>query len=330
MAKMKRVVKLEGFGNVRMMDDDMPEPDDQKAQVKVRRSLISRGSELFRRYVLQEAVPAEMMGYSATGDVTKVGADVEGIAVGQRVKAVGPHAQYVTASPTAEVKDVALLPGGMSYEKGTFLHLATSAVMWARTTPIEPGDTVVVVGQGIIGLLYSQAVRERRPGRVITIDAEDFRCGVSSQVGADETINAAKEDPVAAVKDRTGGDGADVVVECVGGPAGVKSFQQSLAMTRRDGVMHLISRYQTGPLDSYGSVPLDSSLIQRKMLVSDTRVGGRRSEHQKEAGEMMMSGRIDVEPLITHRMPWRQTPEAYHLLYNSPESALGVIIDWDR
>ena len=124
---------------------------------------------------------------------------------------------------------------------------------------------------------------------MITIDAEDFRCGVSCQVGADETINAAKEDPVAAVKDRTGGDGADVVVECVGGPAGVKSFQQSLAMTRRDGVMHLISRYQTGPLDSYGSVPLDSSLIQRKMLVSDTRVGGRRSEHQKEAGEMMMS-----------------------------------------
>ncbi len=330
MAKMKRLVKLEGFGNVRMMDDEIPEPNDGEAQIKVRRSLISRGSELFRRYVLEEAVPVEMMGYSDTGDVTKVGAGVEGIAVGQRVKAVGPHAQYVTASPTAEVKDVALLPGGMSYEKGTFLHLAASAVMWARTTPVEPGDTVVVVGQGIIGLLYSQAVRERLPGRVITIDAEDSRCEVSRRVGADEAVNAAKEDPVAAIKDRTHGEGADVVVECVGGPAGVKSFEQSLAMTRKDGVIHLISKYQPGPLEGYGSVPLDSGLIQRKMLVSGTRISGRRADHQKEAAEMMMAGRIDVEPLITHRMPWRQTPEAYHLLYNSPESALGVIIDWDR
>ena len=271
-----------------------------------------------------------MMGYSDAGDVTKLGPGVEDIAVGQRVKAVGPHAQYVTASPTAEVKDVAPLPDGMSYENGTFLHLATSAVMWARTTPVEPGDTVVVVGQGIIGLLYSQAVRERQPSRVITIDAEESRCSVSRRIGADEAINAAREDSVAAVMDRTGGDGADVVVECVGGPAGVKSFEQSLAMTRKDGVMHLISRYQTGPLEGYGSVPMGSSDIQRKMLVSGTRVRGSRSEHQKEAGEMMMSGQIDVEPLITHRMPWRQTPEAYHLLYNSPESALAVIIDWDR
>ncbi len=330
MAKMQRLVKLDGFGNVRMMDDDVPEPNDGEAQVRVRRSLISRGSELFRRYVLEEAVPVEMMGYSDTGDVSKLGAGVKGLEVGQRVKAVGPHAQYVTASPTAEVKDVAPLPEGMSYENGTFLHLATSAVMWARTTPVEPGDTVVVVGQGIIGLLYSQAVRERQPGRVITIDAEESRCEVSRQVGADETINAAREDPVAAIMDRTNGEGADVVVECVGGPAGVKSFGQSLAMTRRDGVIHLIAKYQPGPLEGHGSVPMSSGDIQRKMLVSGIRIPGSRSEHQEEAGEMMMSGQIDVEPLITHRMPWRQTPEAYHLLYNSPESALGVIIDWDR
>jgi L-iditol 2-dehydrogenase len=279
---------------------------------------------------LEEAVPAHMMGYSATGDVTKIGGQVQDIEIGDMVKAVGPHAQYITASPTAEIIDVALMPQGMSYERGTFLMLATNALMWARTTPIECGDTVVVVGQGVVGLLYSQAVRERHPGRVITIDTQESRCEVSSQVGADETINATKEDPVESIKDRTGGEGADVVVECVGGPAGIKSFNQSLEMTKQHGVIHLISRYQPGPVDGYGSVPMPSSLIQRKMLVSGIRIPGPRAEHQKDAGKMIMENLIQVDPLITHRIPWKQTPEAYHLLYNSPEKALGVIIDWDQ
>ena len=323
MAKMMRLVKLHGFGNVQMMEDDVPEPGPDEVLIKVRRSLISRGSELFRRYTREEAVPVEMMGYSDTGDVVKAGADVRAAEVGQRTKVTGPHAQYVTASPTGEVKDAFVLPEGLSYEAGTFLQLATSAVMWARTTPMESGETVVVVGQGLVGLLYAQAVRERQPGRLITIDALDLRCEVSRGLGADVVINAAQQDPLEAVMELTGGSGADAVVECVGGPPGIESFEQALKMTRQHGAIHLISRYQSGPL------PLQSSLIQRKMFVSGFRVAGSRSEHQRDAASMLMDGRIKVDPMITHRMPWQQTPDAYHLLYKSPDEALGVVIDWD-
>ena len=82
MAKMKRLEKLEGFGNVQMVEADIPKPKPDEVLVKVRRSLISRGYELFRRYVMEEAVPPSMMGYSDAGDVIEVGADLHEIEPG--------------------------------------------------------------------------------------------------------------------------------------------------------------------------------------------------------------------------------------------------------
>ena len=81
---MKRLVKLEGFGNVQMADAEVPVPRADQVLVKVKRSLFSRGSELFRRYVLEEAVSPSMMGYSDAGQVVEVGADLKSIEPGQR------------------------------------------------------------------------------------------------------------------------------------------------------------------------------------------------------------------------------------------------------
>ena len=73
MATMKRLVKLEGVGNVRMEEADIPSPGPNEVLIEVSRSLISRGSELFRRYVMPEALPPRMMGYSDAGEVVDGG-----------------------------------------------------------------------------------------------------------------------------------------------------------------------------------------------------------------------------------------------------------------
>ena len=321
---MKRLVKLEGFGNVQMADAEVPVPRADQVLVQVKRSLISRGSELFRRYVLEETVSPSMMGYSDAGEVVKVGADLKGIEPGQRAMVGAPHAQYVVGSPIGDRPDAFILPDDMSYETAVFLPLSVSAVGWMRTTPIEPGDVVAVLGQGIVGLLYAQAVRERRPGRVIAVDAHALRCDISRRCGADEVINVSETDSVEAVRALTDGRGADVVVECAGGHGGIKSFEQAQRMVKDDGVIHLVAKYQGGPL------PLDSDLMMDKLLVAGLRTSVPHTQRIKDAAQMLIDGRIQVGPIVTHRLPWQQTPDAYHLLYRKPDEALGVVLEWDR
>ena len=135
MAKMQRLEKLDGFGNVQMVEVDVPAPGPNEVLVKVQRSLISRGSELFARYVKEEAVPARIMGYSDAGEVIEAGGSVEGIVVGQRVKVSAPHAQYVTKAAT-DGMTVYPLPESLSYDAATFLPLASGGVAWSRVTPI--------------------------------------------------------------------------------------------------------------------------------------------------------------------------------------------------
>jgi threonine dehydrogenase-like Zn-dependent dehydrogenase len=331
MAKMQRLVKLEGFGNVQMAQADVPVPRPDEVLVRLSHSLISRGSELFRRYVLEEAVSPSMMGYSAAGEVVEAGSAVTGIQPGDRAMVVAPHAQYGTGSPHGVAPTAFVLPPDLDDETATFLPLSISAVQWMRHTPMDEGDTVVVMGQGLVGLLCAQAVRERRPGRVIAVDAYELRCRIAGECGADEVINVSDTDPVEAVMDRTGGVGADVVIECVGGTAGVESFKQAQRMTRAGGVIHLIAKYQAGDgVAGSGVLPLDSDVMMNKRLVAGVPSREPPPSPVEDAARILVDGRIQVEPIITHRLSWQQAPDAYHMLYHEPARALGVVLGWDE
>ena len=320
---MKRLEKLAGFGNVQMVEVERPAPGPDQVLVKVKRSLISQGSELFRRYVREEAVSPDIMGYSDVGEIVEAGRGAGNLAPGQRVMVNAPHAQYVLGGEEGDRKRVFPLPDEMSDEAGTFLPLATSAVMWMRTTPVAPGDTVVVLGQGIVGSLCAQVVRQREPGRVIVVDAQAMRCGIAEKFGFDAVIDVSKTDSVSEVGRLTGGKGADVVIECVGGHSGIESFKQAQEMLSPHGVIHLIALYQGAPL------PLNGDFFMNKMLIAGSRTDEPREKYRADAARMIVDGRIRVSELITHRLPWEQTPDAYHMLYNRPNEALGVVLEWD-
>jgi len=328
---MMRLEKLEGFGNVQMVESEVPTAGPDDVVVEVKRSLISRGSELFARYVKETAVSPERMGYSDAGDVIEIGTNVTDIALGTRVMASAPHAQFVRRPAIGDDERIFVLPDGLSHDAAAFLPLANGGVAWSRATPIGPGDTVVVLGQGLVGNLYAQAVRERNPDRVIVIDATKLRCEIAEKSGAEIVLNAAEVDTVEAVRELTDGKGADVVVECVGGNAGVESFKQAQQMlVKAGGTIHLIALYQAGDgVPGSGALPLDSSLMQRSQIVFGYWNSPTPWMHLNDTAQMLIDGRINVEPLITHHMPWQQTPEAYHMLFNNPQDALGVIIEWD-
>ena len=319
---MKRVVKLEGKVNIAIEEIEIPGIAGNEALVKNKRSLISRGSELFARYVMPGVVDPARMGYSDAGVVAAVGEDVRDVSVGDRVAVVAAHAEYIVGVPGTLDARVIPLPDDISFEEATFLPLLTSSVAWAQTASIEEGDAVVIMGQGLVGSLVMQVSKDYRPGRVIAVDALDMRCELADRLGADEVINCSKEDPVQAVRRLTHGKGADIVIECVGGDAGVRSFEQAQDMVGANGTIHLIALYQGGPL------PLHSGKIMNKRLIAGILTTESRSAMARRAIEHIEDGRVRVTEMITHRFPLTEAKQAFDLLYEHPEEALGVIFEY--
>ena len=313
---MWRVGKHEGVGNVVLEHVPIPEVGPGQVLTRTHVSLISRGSELWRRYELEEAVPPSMMGYSTTGTVERVGAGVTDVAPGDRVVASAPHAEY------SLVDSVHPLDARLSFEEGTFHPLSTSSAGWTRAAGITTEDRVVVLGQGIVGNLVMQFARRYRPAQLIAVDALDLRCRLAAEVGAPAVVHAGEQDPVAAVRRLTGGDGATIVVDCVGGRAGVQSFAQAQDMLAPGGLLQLIGAYHGKPL------PLDASKIMGKRLRGGYPPDTDRAEMGRDAMMALAAGEVRVQPLITHRFAGREAKQAFDFLYEHPEQAMGVLFRW--
>lgn len=328
-ATMHRLTKPAGFGNIVVEAVPMPTCGARQLLIRNHVSLISRGSEILRRYMHDEAIDPAIMGYSVAGEVVAAGAGLDDVAarrypVGARVAAVLPHAEYVLGDVEAmEGTQVWPVPDGMDDEQVAFIPLCTGAVTWASITGIQPGDTVVILGQGLVGNLVMQAVRAFAPGKLIAVDALPLRCDLAARLGADVVINAADEDPVAHVHALTQGRGADVVIDCVGGKAGVRSFAQAQEMCAVAGTIHLIALYHGETL------PLDASKIQRRRLIGGYFHQPPRRRMVQRAVEQVVAGAIQVTPLITHRFGYTDAKAAYDLLYTQPQDALGVLLQWD-
>jgi threonine dehydrogenase-like Zn-dependent dehydrogenase len=275
--------------------------------------------------VRPEAIEHRMMGYSLTGRVAKVGAQVADLSPGDRVAASAPHAQYVAV----EVVDprnrpaVVRLPDSVSMEAGTFWPLATSSVLWMWQTEAQGGDTMVIQGQGLVGSICMQAVKAGANPRVIAVDALPLRCDLAERLGADVVLDASREDPVAAVHRLTDGAGADVVVEAVGGRAGVQAFVQAQEMVKLGGLIQVLGLYEDEPL------PLDSGKIQRKRLVGGYLDSSIRPAGSDQALQLLEQEKIQAEEMITHRFPFEEAAEAFDLLYNRLGETMAVLLVWE-
>lgn len=319
---MIRIVKPKGFGNIRLQDAPLPEITARQVLVRAEATLISRGSELFRRYVEEEAVPARIMGYSLAGTVERVGAAVTEYRVGQRVFVTAPHAQYAVGEVDSTDGRLVPLPDGVSCEQGTLLRLAMEAVAWAASSGARRGDTIVILGQGVVGSLMLQILRGYQPARIVAVDPLPLRRRMARELGAELVIDPAQDEPVAAVRRLTGGMGADLVIDCVGGYDGVRSFEQAQEMVRLRGTIQLIAAYQQRPL------PLRTQKIMHRRLVAGILVEEPLSRIALRAAAMIERGEIRAQRMITHRFPYTRAKEAFDFLWHSPQEALGVLLIW--
>ncbi len=325
---MKQAMKPEGQHRIILEKVPIPEPGPGEIRVKAKCSLISRGSELGFLHTNEFAVSQSAIGYSMAGTVDELGEGVDHLELGDRVVAMGPHAQYVVCPAILvgprDQTIVMPMPPDLSLSAAPYYPLTAGAVTWVGIEAVKPDDTIVVLGQGLVGNLMLQVLKANGVDRVVAVDALENRCALAAEFGAEAVINVRETDPVKAVKRLTNGIGADIVIYAVGGPGGPSAFEQGLDMLAVDGLMHLIGLYEDQPL------PLTSRKIQGRRILGGyyrTAVGAHQA---RRAMELLASGAIRTERMTTHRFPWRRAADAFALLHQRPDEALGVLLDWEQ
>jgi L-iditol 2-dehydrogenase len=206
------------------------------------------------------------------------------------------------------------LPESLPFEHAALIEAVSVAVHAANVTPIQKGDTAVVIGAGMIGLLTIQAIRAAGASRVIAVDLNAKRLEVAEQVGADAGLRSDECDVPATVQELTSGRGADIAIEVVGATPTVTAAIESV---RKGGHVTLV-----GNVSPNVEIPLQS-VVTREISLKGT--CGCNGEYP-QCIDLMESGAIDVAPLITAKIGLSEGPKWFERLHAGDPEQMKVVV----
>ena len=343
--------RFHGFNDMRL--EDVPEPacpprhvlvEPLCVQPSVTEAQLARGiptlafDRIKRR--LDTEAPLQLFGHEFCARILEVGAGVSGFRPGDRVAAraklpcgdcrlcrsersdlcrQGPVLGFDLPGCFAEracLPEIALVKvdDRISDSEAACLQSLSDSVAAVETAGLRMADTVVILGQGSMGLECLQVARLSGAGLVITVDVRDESCRISHTLGADHALNARTVDVTAAVRDLTEGIGADVVFECAGGSpkqglAGHQSLLQALDVVRSGGKIVGVSWFG-------GPVTLDVDRFRERSLRYLFPDVSTRA-HLEHTVRLVASGRIRVRDTITHVLSGIEAvPQAFEITAN--------------
>jgi threonine dehydrogenase-like Zn-dependent dehydrogenase len=302
--------------------------------VRARVTAISTGTEIrvYRLKPVDDAgeflhagVPFEVPtenGYSMVGDVLEVGSDCAGFAVGDRVFVPATHREFAAMPAALAVK----LPPGVPDEQAVFLSILEVAHLAIRRAHPTLGETVAIVGLGVIGLsalAYSVAYGFR----TLALDMSEARLAIARRMGADFALNPQQRDFAQRVAEFTSGNGADLVIEAASvWPA----IRLSMDIAAKGAKIVVVARHTDRPDFS----PVGDPYLQKDLtlLVSyghppDGHRWDRRRSFARTL-EMLDQERLVIAPMITHRIDRRDLPAFYARLDRGESEIAGVVVDW--
>jgi L-iditol 2-dehydrogenase len=206
------------------------------------------------------------------------------------------------------------LPDNLGFQEAALIESVSIAVHATHRTPVRLGDTAVVVGTGMIGLLVVQALRAAGCTRIIAVDIDDFKLERARDLGADEGLNATQVDVASAIAERTEGRGADIAMEVVGAAASVNT---ALSVVRKGGSVTLV-----GNLAPKVEMPLQAIVTRELSLFGSCSSAG----EYPTCIELMARGEIQVQPLITATAPLEDGPAWFDRLYHQEPGLMKVIL----
>jgi L-iditol 2-dehydrogenase len=340
-----RVAMYYNNNDVRLEEMPVSKTGPGEIRVKVVASGIC-GSDVLEWYRIKKA--PRVLGHEITGEIVEVGEGIDRFKLGDRVFVShhvpcntcwyclhgnhtvcetlhttnfdpGGFAEYIRVPRINVDRGTFLLPNEVSFEEGAFIEPLACVIRGQRVAQLRAGQTVVIMGSGISGMLHLMLARATGAGRIITTDISQFRLNRALRFGADAVIEA-KEDVPARIRALNDGRPADLVIVCTGA---LSAFKQALQSVDRGGTILCFATTDPGVelpipindfwrngitvLPSYANSPYDAQV----------------------AIELLKAHRVPVQDMITHRLGLAETGVGFKLMTGGKDS-LKVIIEPQR
>ena len=331
------------YNNRDVRAEEMPKPKIGPGEIllKMKASGIC-GSDLMEWYRIKKA--PLVLGHEVSGEIAELGEGAKDYKLGDRVFVAhhvpcntcryclsgnhtacqtlhttnfypGGFAEYIQVPALNVDRGTFLLPESVSFEEGTFIEPLACVLRGQRTVNIGPGQSVLILGSGISGLLHLLLAQSMGAGRIMVTDINEFRLKTAKELGADAVINA-KDDVIGALRKVNEGRLADLVIICAGASS---VFSQALQAVERAGTILCFAptapgetlnvpvndfwRNQIKIIHSYGSGPADNA----------------------QALELLKAKRVKVDRLITNRLKLGQIGEGFRIMTESRDSIKVII-----
>ncbi len=321
MKKMKAAVL---YGREQVRVEEVAVPPIEKGDVLVRvRAALTCGTDVkvFRRgYHAKMIVPPALFGHELAGDIVKVGSHVESFRVGQRIVAAnsapclncfycrkglenlcedllfnnGAYAEYIRIPARIVQRNTYEIPPHLSYQDAALIEPLACVLKGLEETNVRPGDNVVVIGQGPIGLMFVRLAKVYG-ARVIALGRRQSQLDRALRMGAhDALINTDPESVVREVRNLTGGYGADAVIEAVGNP---ETWELAVRLLRRGGTAQF-----------FGGCPSDTRINLETQLLHYSEIKCVASFHHtpayiRKALDVVSRGDISARDFVNREEP---------------------------
>ncbi len=314
--------------------DESLEP--HQALVRTEYSVVSAGTEGARFTGLDQQMPARnrssyprYTGYGNLGEVLAVGDAVAMCEPGDRVLSFSPHGSIVKADATRMALPV---PKDADGKRLVFSRMAGVSISALRSSSVQPGDTVVVIGMGLVGNFAAQLFK-MAGADVMAVDLSDFRLEKARACGIERTVNSGQQHLLDTVHEWTAGKGAHIVVEAIGIS---EVIDQAVTLTRRYGEVILLgtprahATFNATPMllrIHMEAIRMIGSLEWRWPQHETDRVRDIETNY-RQITDWIASGRIIADPLLTHLASPADCQQIYEGLTSNKEEYLAAVFDW--
>lgn len=340
-----KVAKLYSFNDIRIEDIPVPEVGPGEALIKVKASGICSGDVM--QWYIDKKAPL-VLGHEPAGEIVKVGSDVSSFKEGDRVfvhhhapcmecifcirgdhvqceewkasKIVpGGIAEYILIPEGNLKNDTLRIPGNLTYEDAVLIEPLACVVKSYKRSGIKTGDTVLVIGLGVMGVMHILMAQDFGAGSVIGADMVEYRLGRAKELGADYVINVQIENVRDAVFDRTDGRGAEIVIV---GPNSVDAIRDGLQCVSPGGTVMLFTPAKP---DEYLTINPNELYFKDINIITSYSCG---PDDTRQSLEYIKRGLVTAEKLVTHRFSINETDKAYRTVAEARDS-LKVIVKFE-